>query len=259
MSSCAGCGIPDAPWLIAVQLLDGVGTGVFGAVTPLVIADLMRETGSYNLARAGATVPGRGASLSGPVAGIIVDHFRYSAAFLTSGVAACGALAALFLAMSETARDVGVSPRSFNGPRKNRRDVRGGSHISRGFCRQCVGQFALKIGNSERLGQEPHPRVKGAVVNDGVARVASHVNDLKIGSESIGRLCQLASGAARHDDIRDRRSDLFRRLSGTRAKYPLFVYFFASLFNGGGSIHHTCPIRKALWRKSTGSAAAGTS
>jgi hypothetical protein len=41
--------------------------------------------------------------VSGLVAGIIVDHAGYSAAFLTSGAAACGALAALFLAMPEAA------------------------------------------------------------------------------------------------------------------------------------------------------------
>ena len=40
-------------WLIGVQLLDGVGAGIFGALTPLVIADIMRGTGRYNLAAAG--------------------------------------------------------------------------------------------------------------------------------------------------------------------------------------------------------------
>ena len=35
----------NAAWLIGVQLLDGVGAGIFGAITPLVIADLMRGTG----------------------------------------------------------------------------------------------------------------------------------------------------------------------------------------------------------------------
>ena len=94
----------SAPWLIAVQLLDGVGAGIFGAITPLIIADLMRGTGRFNLAQgAVATVQGIGASLSGLAAGIIVDHFGYPAAFLTSGGAACCALAALFLAMPETA------------------------------------------------------------------------------------------------------------------------------------------------------------
>ena len=94
----------SAPWLIGVQVLDGVGAGIFGAITPLVIADLMRGTGRYNLAQgAVATVQGIGASLSGLAAGIIVDHFGYAAAFLSSGAAACIALAALFLAMPETA------------------------------------------------------------------------------------------------------------------------------------------------------------
>jgi MFS family permease len=32
-------------WLIGVQVLDGVGAGIFGALTPLVIADIMRGTG----------------------------------------------------------------------------------------------------------------------------------------------------------------------------------------------------------------------
>ena len=94
----------DAAWLIGVQLLDGVGAGIFGAITPLVIADLMRGTGRYNVAQgAVATVQGIGASASGLAAGVIVDHFGYSAAFLTSGAAACTALAALGLTMPETA------------------------------------------------------------------------------------------------------------------------------------------------------------
>jgi predicted MFS family arabinose efflux permease len=40
----------DSFWLIGVQLLDGIGAGIFGALTPLVIADIMRGTGRYNLA-----------------------------------------------------------------------------------------------------------------------------------------------------------------------------------------------------------------
>jgi MFS family permease len=94
----------DAFWLIGVQLLDGIGAGIFGAITPLVIADLMRGTGRYNLAQgAVATVQGIGASLSGLAAGVIVDNFGYSAAFLAFGVAASVAVAALVMAMPETA------------------------------------------------------------------------------------------------------------------------------------------------------------
>ena len=49
-------------WLIGVQVLDGVGAGIFGALTPLVIADSMRGTGRYNLAQGAiATMVGVGA------------------------------------------------------------------------------------------------------------------------------------------------------------------------------------------------------
>ena len=42
-------------WLIGVQLLDGVGAGILGALTPLVTVDIMRGTGRYNLALGGIT------------------------------------------------------------------------------------------------------------------------------------------------------------------------------------------------------------
>jgi MFS family permease len=91
-------------WLIGVQLLDGVGAGVFGALTPLVVADIMRGTGRYNLALgAVATVQGIGASLSGLAAGVIVDHFGYSPAFLGLAAAAAVALIVFAIAMPETA------------------------------------------------------------------------------------------------------------------------------------------------------------
>ena len=91
-------------WLIGVQVLDGVGAGIFGALTPLVIADIMRGTGRYNLAQGAiATMQGIGASLSGLAAGEIVDHFGYSAAFLTLGAAALVALIVFALGMPETA------------------------------------------------------------------------------------------------------------------------------------------------------------
>jgi sugar phosphate permease len=93
----------DSAWLIAVQLLDGVGAGIWGVLTPLVVADLMRGTGRYNLALgAVATAQGVGASLSGLAAGLIVDHFGYDAAFGTSAGVALLALAVLGLALPET-------------------------------------------------------------------------------------------------------------------------------------------------------------
>jgi MFS family permease len=91
-------------WLIGVQLLDGVGAGIFGALTPLVIADIMRGTGRYNLAQGAiATMVGIGASRSGLAAGEIVDHFGYSAAFLALGAVALAAVIVFAVWMPETA------------------------------------------------------------------------------------------------------------------------------------------------------------
>jgi MFS family permease len=91
-------------WLIGVQVLDGVGAGIFGALTPLVIADIMRGTGRYNLAQGAiATVQGIGAASSGLAAGVIVDRFGYSAAFLAAGAAALLALVVFARWMPETA------------------------------------------------------------------------------------------------------------------------------------------------------------
>jgi MFS family permease len=74
----------DRFWLIGVQLLDGVGAGIFRVLAPLVVADLMRGTGRYNVSLGAiATVQGIGASLSNTVAGAVVVQAGYNVAFLT--------------------------------------------------------------------------------------------------------------------------------------------------------------------------------
>jgi MFS family permease len=93
----------NTAWLIGVQLLDGVGAGIFGAITPLLVADLTRGSGRFNAAQgAVATAQGLGATLSGLAVGVIVDHLGYAAAFAESALAAGAALAALLIAMPET-------------------------------------------------------------------------------------------------------------------------------------------------------------
>jgi MFS family permease len=94
----------DSFWLISVQLLDGIGAGIFGALTPLVIADIMRGTGRYNLAQGAiATVQGIGASTSGLIAGVITDRYGYTVTFLTLGAIAAVALIVFATGMQETA------------------------------------------------------------------------------------------------------------------------------------------------------------
>jgi MFS family permease len=93
----------NAFWLIGVQLLDGVGAGIYGALTPLIISDIMRGTGRFNLAQgAVATTMGIGASLSALAAGVSVDHFGYSVSFLALGAAAAVAFLVFFGFMPET-------------------------------------------------------------------------------------------------------------------------------------------------------------
>jgi MFS family permease len=93
----------DRAWLVAVQLLDGVGAGIFGALAPLVVADLMRGTGRYNVSLgAVATVQGISASLSTTVAGLIVVKAGYNIAFLTLAAVALASFVVFLVAMPET-------------------------------------------------------------------------------------------------------------------------------------------------------------
>lgn len=89
--------------LVGIQVLDGIGAGVFGVVSVLVIADLTRGTGRFNLTLGAiATAVGIGAALSQMIAGAIVHHFGYRAGFLFLALVATAAFALLWLFMPET-------------------------------------------------------------------------------------------------------------------------------------------------------------
>ncbi len=94
----------DPSWLVGVQLLDGVGAGIFGALFPLVVADLTRGTGRFNVSQGAiSTAQGIGAALSTVVAGLIVVHAGYGASFITLGAIALAGFLLYLLAMPETA------------------------------------------------------------------------------------------------------------------------------------------------------------
>ena len=90
-------------YLVLIQCLDGIGAGIYGALFPLVIADLTRGTGRFNVSQgAVATAQGLGAALSASLAGIIIVSAGYSTAFLVlAGIAAVGFCLYLF-GMPET-------------------------------------------------------------------------------------------------------------------------------------------------------------
>ncbi len=99
-------------WLVGVQLLDGVGAGIFGAIFPVIIADIMRGTGHFNAAiGVVGTAQGIGAALSTALAGVVVVHAGYSAAFLALAAIAGGGLLLFALAMPETKPRAGPAER----------------------------------------------------------------------------------------------------------------------------------------------------
>jgi MFS family permease len=84
-------------------LLDGLTAAVFGVMVPLIIADLTRGTGRFNLAQGViGTMTGIGAAASTTAGGYLTDHFGSQVAFLGLGSVAAAALIAALLFMPET-------------------------------------------------------------------------------------------------------------------------------------------------------------
>ncbi len=90
-------------WLIAVQCMDGLGAGIFGVVSVLIIADLTQGTGRFNAAQGAiATAQGTGAFLSNVLAGYLAKHAGANVTFIAlAGIALIG-LVFFALCMPET-------------------------------------------------------------------------------------------------------------------------------------------------------------
>jgi MFS family permease len=92
---------PEA--LVVIQVLDGITAAVFSVMVPLVVADLTRGTGHFNLGQGiVGTFVGIGASLSATLAGYLTDHFGSPVAFMTLAGIATFAFAVAVLSMPET-------------------------------------------------------------------------------------------------------------------------------------------------------------
>lgn len=93
----------DPWWLVGVQALDGIGAGIFGALFPVIVADLTKGSGRFNVSQGVVSgVFGLGAALSATLAGSIIVWAGYTASFLTlAGIAAAGFVLYL-IAMPET-------------------------------------------------------------------------------------------------------------------------------------------------------------
>jgi MFS family permease len=103
--------------LIAIQILDGVGAGIFGVVSVLVIADLTQGSGRFNLTLGAiSTAVGIGASLSQVIAGAIVHHVSYDAGFLFLAAVAAAAFGILYFFMPETRDKQFLNPAQITNP-----------------------------------------------------------------------------------------------------------------------------------------------
>lgn len=92
---------PD--YLISVQVLDGIAGGIFGVVLLLLVADLTKGTGRFNLVQGAlGTAIGIGAALSNLAAGYVVQYAGYNTAFLGLAGVAGAALAVFWWLVPET-------------------------------------------------------------------------------------------------------------------------------------------------------------
>lgn len=90
-------------YLLAVQSLDGIGAAIFGVLWVIIISDLAKGTGRFNLLQGMIQAAlGTGAFLSNLLAGFTVKHFGYSTGFLSLAAIAFAGLVFFGLCMPET-------------------------------------------------------------------------------------------------------------------------------------------------------------
>jgi len=93
----------DPALLVLIQLLDGLTGAVLGVLTTLVIADLTKGTGRFNLAQGlVGTLSGIGAALSTSISGLIVERVGHMAGFLGVTMVGLIAIAILWVFVPET-------------------------------------------------------------------------------------------------------------------------------------------------------------
>jgi MFS family permease len=93
----------DPALLVLIQLLDGLTGAVLGVLTALVIADLTKGTGRFNLAQGlVGTLSGIGAALSTSISGLIVERAGQLAGFLGVTIVGLIAIAIVWVFVPET-------------------------------------------------------------------------------------------------------------------------------------------------------------
>lgn len=100
--------------VVLFQVLDGVSGAVFGVLLPLVVADITRGTGRFNLSMGAIGLAiGAGATLSTTLAGFAADYFRVQGALLGLAGAGLVAVLLLWLFMPETGSPEPIVPAGY--------------------------------------------------------------------------------------------------------------------------------------------------
>ena len=98
--------VTEPAFVLAAQVLDGITAASLGIMVPLMLADITRGTGRFNLAQGiVGTAMGVGASISPTLSGYLTDYFGSSSAFLGLAAAAAAGLAGVWLLLPETRPD----------------------------------------------------------------------------------------------------------------------------------------------------------
>jgi MFS family permease len=93
----------DPALLLAAQLLDGVSAAIIGVLTPLVVADITKGSGRFNLAQGVVgSFSGIGASLSTTVINVVAQSFGNPAGFAVIAIVALAAVVVQWTWMPET-------------------------------------------------------------------------------------------------------------------------------------------------------------
>jgi MFS family permease len=96
--------LSDNPaYLLSVQVLDGVGAGIFGVMSIIMIADLTQGTGRFNVTQGAlATAVGLGAAMSSLLGEFVLGGAGFDAAFVVLAITAVVGLAVFWLFVPET-------------------------------------------------------------------------------------------------------------------------------------------------------------
>jgi predicted MFS family arabinose efflux permease len=98
--------------LIAAQVPDGISGTMLGVLTTLIVADVTKGTGRFNLAQGFVgTISGVGASLSTTLSSLLAGSLGLSAGFLGIASVALAAVLLLWFLMPETNPSNGNEPR----------------------------------------------------------------------------------------------------------------------------------------------------